>query len=83
MVAVEPPAMVTMVPDCPPLQVTLTPCVRVTAATCAWLVQTNAVGSVRLVLKCWTSLPPGPLSNVKVPPELGMKLADTVPLGGK
>ena len=74
-VALDPPVMLTKEPVAPPVQVTLTPWARLTDAIAAALVQVKVAGSVKLELKCCTSLPPEPLSNVNAPPPAGMKLA--------
>src|SRR5438045_2490749 len=73
----DPPVMMTYSPGAPPLQVMVVSCVRSIAATVPGLVHAKSAGKLRLELKCPTSLPPGPLSSVYVPPEGERKLFDT------
>ena len=70
--------MSTYDPAAPPVHVTFTPWARLTEAIVDALDHVKAAGSVKVALKCCTSLPPEPLSNVNVPPAEGMKVAGVV-----
>ena len=79
--AEDEPLMVTMDPDAPPDQFTVTPCARLTDVVDEALVHVNAGGIATLVLNEPTSLPPGPV-KVKLPPVDGMYPEGAVPLDG-